>query len=61
MAPLDQVPGPDVGVWSDGYYMSINQFSCNFMRCRWAGQGVVAKLAHAEAKAAGQPPVPPPG
>jgi hypothetical protein len=33
---------PKFGVWSDGYYMSINQFSCNFIRCRWAGQGVVA-------------------
>jgi hypothetical protein len=33
---------PKFGVWSDGYYMSINQFTCNFLRCRWAGEGVVA-------------------
>ena len=33
---------PKFGVWSDGYYMSINQFSCNFIRCSWAGEGVVA-------------------
>jgi hypothetical protein len=33
---------PKFGVWSDGYYMSINQFTCNFVRCTWAGQGVAA-------------------
>jgi hypothetical protein len=34
---------PKFGVWSDGYYMSINQFTCDFAgRCSWAGQGVVA-------------------
>jgi hypothetical protein len=33
---------PKFGVWSDGYYMSINQFSCNFIKCSWAGEGVVA-------------------
>jgi hypothetical protein len=33
---------PKFGVWSDGYYMSINQFSCNMARCSWAGQGVAA-------------------
>lgn len=33
---------PKFGVWPDGYYMSINQFRCGFLRCSWAGQGVVA-------------------
>ncbi|HLC02874.1 MAG TPA: Ig-like domain-containing protein [Anaerolineales bacterium] len=33
---------PKFGVWPDGYYMSINQFKCNFAFCNWAGQGVVA-------------------
>ena len=33
---------PKFGVWSDGYYMTMNQFSCNFITCSWAGQGVVA-------------------
>lgn len=33
---------PKFGVWPDGYYMSINQFKCSFIRCSWAGQGVVA-------------------
>jgi Fibronectin type III domain len=33
---------PKFGVWSDGYYMSINQFTCNIIGCSWAGQGVVA-------------------
>jgi len=33
---------PKFGVWPDGYYMSVNQFKCNFVRCSWAGQGVVA-------------------
>ena len=33
---------PKFGVWPDGYYMAVNQFQCNFMRCRWGGQGVVA-------------------
>jgi hypothetical protein len=34
---------PKFGVWPDGYYMTINQFSCSFLgRCSWAGQGVVA-------------------
>jgi hypothetical protein len=33
---------PKFGVWSDGYYMSINQFTCNVLRCTWAGEGVVA-------------------
>ena len=32
---------PKFGVWSDGYYMAINQFVCSFS-CSWAGQGVVA-------------------
>ena len=31
---------PKFGVWSDGYYMSINQFTCNIISCTWAGQGV---------------------
>lgn len=33
---------PKFGVWSDGYYMSVNQFKCNPVRCSWAGEGVVA-------------------
>jgi hypothetical protein len=33
---------PKFGVWPDGYYMAINQFKCNLVRCRWGGQGVVA-------------------
>jgi PKD repeat protein len=33
---------PKFGVWPDGYYMSINQFKCNPVRCSWAGQGVAA-------------------
>ena len=33
---------PKFGVWSDGYYMSINQFSnCTIFGCNWAGEGVV--------------------
>jgi len=32
---------PKFGVWPDGYYMSMNQFSCNVLFCQWAGQGVV--------------------
>ena len=31
---------PKFGVWSDGYYMSINQFTCNIITCSWAGEGV---------------------
>src|SRR5215203_2123567 len=31
---------PKFGVWNDGYYMTINQFSANSLR--WAGGGVVA-------------------
>lgn len=36
---------PKFGVWPDGYYMAINQFTCGgviFVTCNWAGQGVVA-------------------
>jgi hypothetical protein len=34
---------PKFGVWPDGYYMTMNQFTCNFIgQCTWAGQGVVA-------------------
>jgi hypothetical protein len=33
---------PKFGVWRDGYYMSINQFTCNVLGCNWAGQGVAA-------------------
>ena len=33
---------PKFGLWPDGYYMSINQFTCNVFTCNWAGQGVVA-------------------
>jgi len=46
---------PKFGVWPDGYYMSINQFNCNVVRCSWAGQGVAtfertAMLAGAPAR-----------
>jgi hypothetical protein len=31
---------PKFGVWHDGYYMSINQFTCNMGgRCNWGGRG----------------------
>ena len=33
---------PKFGVWPDGYYMSINQFTCKFIGCNWAGAGAVA-------------------
>ena len=33
---------PKFGVWPDGYYMSINQFSCNVFGCSWGGAGAVA-------------------
>jgi hypothetical protein len=33
---------PKFGVWPDGYYMSINQFTCSLLGCSWAGQGVAA-------------------
>jgi hypothetical protein len=33
---------PKFGVWPDGYYMSVNQFKCNFVSCSWGGEGVVA-------------------
>ena len=33
---------PKFGVWSDGYYMAVNQFSCKPRFCSWEGQGVVA-------------------
>jgi len=34
---------PKFGVWPDGYYMTINQFTCNILgQCTWAGQGVAA-------------------
>lgn len=29
-------------VWTDGYYLAINQFSCNIFGCSWGGQGVLA-------------------
>ncbi len=32
---------PKLGVWPDGYYMAVNQFTCNVVFCNWAGQGVV--------------------
>ena len=32
---------PKFGVWPDGYYMSINQFTCNIITCNWAGAGAV--------------------
>jgi len=33
---------PKFGVWPDGYYMSMNQFTCNPLgNCSWAGEGVV--------------------
>ena len=31
---------PKFGVWTDGYYMSTNQFTCNIITCSWAGEGV---------------------
>jgi PKD repeat protein len=33
---------PKFGVWPDAYYMSINQFSCKFIGCSWAGAGAIA-------------------
>lgn len=33
---------PKFGVWPDGYYLSVNQFKCNPVRCSWAGEGVAA-------------------
>jgi len=33
---------PKFGLWPDGYYMSVNQFRCNFVSCNWGGAGVVA-------------------
>jgi len=34
---------PKFGVWPDGYYMTINEYTCDFLgRCSWAGQGVAA-------------------
>jgi hypothetical protein len=33
---------PKFGVWSDGYYMSMNQFACGPSGCSWGGQGVIA-------------------
>ena len=33
---------PKFGVWPDGYYMSINQYTCTLAGCSWAGQGVAA-------------------
>jgi hypothetical protein len=36
---------PKFGVWPDGYYMAINQYTCSgviFVNCNWAGQGVAA-------------------
>lgn len=33
---------PKFGVWPDGYYMSINQFTCTIIGCSWAGAGAVA-------------------
>nr|WP_290666696.1 CHRD domain-containing protein [Ardenticatena sp.] len=33
---------PKFGVWPDGYYMTINQFTCSIFTCSWAGAGAVA-------------------
>jgi PKD repeat protein len=33
---------PKFGVWPDGYYMAVNQFTCSILGCSWAGQGVAA-------------------
>ena len=33
---------PKFGLWPDGYYMSINQYTCTLAACTWAGQGVAA-------------------
>ncbi|MBK5294216.1 MAG: hypothetical protein JJE04_21370 [Acidobacteriia bacterium] len=30
---------PKFGVWPDGYYMSINQYTCNVFSCSWGGAG----------------------
>ncbi|GAP63268.1 hypothetical protein ARMA_1691 [Ardenticatena maritima] len=33
---------PKFGVWPDGYYMTVNQFTCSIFTCNWAGAGVAA-------------------
>jgi len=33
---------PKFGVWPDGYYLSVNQFNCNFLGCFSAGAGVAS-------------------
>jgi len=44
---------PKFGVWPDGYYMAVNQFTCSFFGCSWAGQGVA--VFEREQMLAGQP------
>ena len=31
---------PKLAVWPDGYYMSMNQYTCSVISCSWAGAGV---------------------
>jgi uncharacterized repeat protein (TIGR01451 family) len=33
---------PKFGRRADAYYMTVNQFTCSFVGCSWAGQGVAA-------------------
>ena len=44
---------PKFGVWPDGYYMAVNQFTCSFFGCSWAGQGVA--VFERDKMIAGQP------
>ena len=48
---------PKFGVWPDGYYMAVNQFTCSFFGCSWAGQGVA--VFEREKMLAGNPADPP--
>jgi hypothetical protein len=33
---------PHFGLWPDGYYATVNQFSCSLFGCSWGGAGVAA-------------------
>lgn len=33
---------PHFGLWPDGYYLTVNQFSCSGFGCSWSGAGVAA-------------------
>jgi hypothetical protein len=47
---------PKMGIWSDGYYFSANQFQCtNWSNCNWRGAGVAVmeKEAMMQGQAAG--------